>query len=192
MKKKWIISVGAALMLGALITLAVAEGGGKIREHRQPMARMLRHLDLTGEQKEQLRELRRGHMEAMGEQRKTMAAMRKEHRQAVIGILTEEQREAVREMRSEGGEFFGKAGRWGKDGKGMRRGKGPFARLDLTGEQREQVRELRKEQREEMRATRKQHRSALENLLTDEQREILEEMKDDAFYRGGKRWRGKP
>ena len=192
MKKKWIISAGAALMLGALITIAVAEGGDKIREHRQPMARMLRHLDLSGEQKEQLRELRRGHMEAMGEQRKTMAAMRKENRQAVLEVLTEEQLEAVKEMRAEGGEYFGRRGRWGTEGEGMRRGARPFAKLDLTDEQREQFRKLRKEQREEMRATRKQHRSALENLLTDKQREKLEEMKDDAFYRGGKRWRGKP
>jgi hypothetical protein len=30
----------------------------------------------------------------------------------------------------------------------------------------------------------------LENVLTDEQRGKLEEMKDEAFY-GGKRWRGR-
>ncbi len=191
MKTKWIISAGAALTLGALITVAVAQGGKGMWEHRQPMARMLDHLDLTGEQKEQLRELRRGHREALGEQRRAMAAMRREHRQAVIGTLTEEQLEAVREMRAEGGEFFGRRGRWGTDGEGIGRGARPFAKLDLTDEQREQIGELRKEQREEMRATRKKHRTALEKVLTDEQRERLEEMKDEAFYSRGKRWRGK-
>ena len=192
MKTKWIIAAGAAMTLGALITVAVAQGGRGKWEHRQPMARMLQQLDLTGEQKEQLRELRRGHREALGEQRRAMAAKRKEHRQAVIEILTEEQLEAVKEMRAEGGEFFGRRGRWGREGEEMVRGARPFAKLDLTDEQREQLGELRKGQREEMRATRKKHRTALEKVLTDEQRERLEEMKDEAFYSRGKRWRGKP
>ena len=94
-------------------------------------------------------------------------------------------------MRAEGGEFFGRRGRWGREGEGMVRGARPFAKLDLTDEQREQIGELRKEQREEMRATRKKHRTALEKVLTDGQRDRLEEMKDEAFYGGGKRWRGK-
>ena len=73
----------------------------------------------------------------------------------------------------------------------MRRGgKGAFSRLDLSDEQKEQLKELRQEHRAEMRETRKKHRTALENLLTPEQREKLEEMKDEAFYGGGKRWRG--
>ena len=43
-----------------------------------------------------------------------------------------------------------------------------------------------------MREARRKHRTALENVLTGEQREKLEEMKDDAFYGGrGKRWRGR-
>ena len=41
-----------------------------------------------------------------------------------------------------------------------------------------------------MRESRQKHRTALESVLTDEQREKLEEMKDEAFY-GGRRWRGK-
>ena len=51
--------------------------------------------------------------------------------------------------------------------------------------------ELRKEQRTEMRESRQKHRTALENVLTDGQREKLKEMKDEAFYSGGRRWRGK-
>ena len=191
MKKKWIISAGVALALGALATVAIAERGGKMREHRQPAMRMLGHLDLTDEQKEQLKEFEK-HMEAMRQQRETMAAMGKEQREAVMNILTDEQQEAMKEMRSKRGKFFGQRGWGGKDRHDMRRGgKGAFSRLDLTDEQKEQLVELRKEQRTEMRESRQKHRTALESVLTDGQREKLEEMKDEAFYSGGRRWRGK-
>ena len=198
MKKKWIISAGVALALGALATVAIAERGGKMREHRQPAMRMLEHLDLTDEQKEQLKELHEKHREAMRGQRETMAAMGKEQREAVMNILTDEQQETMKEMRSKRGKFFGQRG-WGgittcgadKDHDMRRGGKGAFSRLDLTDEQKEQLVELRKEQRTEMRESRQKHRTALENVLTDGQREKLEEMKDEAFYGGGRRWRGK-
>ena len=200
MKKKWIISAGVALALGALATVAVAERGGKMREHRQPAMRMLEHLDLTDGQKEQLQAVREKHREAMREQRETMAAMGKEQREAVMNILTDEQQETMKEMRSKRGKFFGQRGWGGKGRHDMRRGgkdhdmrrggQGAFSRLDLTDEQKEQLAELRKEQRTEMRESRQKHRTAIESVLTDEQREKLEEMKDEAFY-GGRRWRGK-
>ncbi len=201
MKKKWIISAGVALALGALATVAVAERGGKMREHRQPAMRMLEHLDLTDGQKEQLQAVREKHREAMREQRETMAAMGKEQREAVMNILTDEQQETMKEMRSKRGKFFGQRGWGGKGRHDMRRGgkdhdmrrggQGAFSRLDLTDEQKEQLVELRKEQRTEMRESRQKHRTALESVLTDEQRERLEEMKDEAFYSGGRRWRGR-
>ena len=180
MKKKWIISAGVALALGALGTVAVAGHGGKMRGHRQPMPWMLERLDLTDEQKEQLQALRKEQRESMREQRETMAAMGEEQREAVMNILTEEQQETLEEMRGRRGKFFDRRG-----------GMGAFSRLDLTDEQKEQVKELRTEQRSEIRETRQKHRTALENVLTEEQREKLEEMKDDAFYRGGKSWRGR-
>ena len=192
MKKKWIISVGAALALGALATVAVAERGEKMREHRQPTPWMLGRLDLTDEQKEQLQALRKEHVEARREQRETMATMGKEQREAVMNILTDEQQEALKEMRDKRGKFFDRRGWEGKDRHDMRRGgQGAFSRLDLTDEQKEQFKELRQEHRTEIRETRQKHRTALESVLTDEQRAKLEEMKDEAFYGGGKRGRGK-
>ena len=200
MKKKWITSAGVALALGALATVAVAERGEKMREHRQPAMRMLEHLDLTDEQQEQLQALREKQREAMREQRETMVAMGKEQREAVMNILTEEQQETLKEMRGQRGKFFGRRGWGGKDRHDMRRGgkdhdmrrggQGAFSRLDLTDEQKDQLVELRKWHRTEMRETRQKQRTALENVLTDEQRGKLEEMKDEAFY-GGKRWRGR-
>ncbi len=191
MKKKWIISAGIALSLGALATVAIAEHGEKMREHRQPMLRMLEHLDLTDEQKEHLQALREKQREALREQREAMAALGKEQREAVMNILTDDQQETLKEMRAKRGKFFGRRG-WGdKDRSDMRRGgEGAFSRLYLTDEQKEQLKGLRKEHRTEIRETRQKHRTALENVLTDEQREKLKEMKDEAFY-GGKRGRGK-
>ena len=191
MKKKWIISAGVALALGALATVAVAERGEKMREHRQPMPWMLGRLDLTDEQQEQLQALRKEYAEARREQRETMAAMGEEQREAVMNILTKEQQETLKEMRSKRGEFFDRRGGKGKGRYDARRGgQGAFSRLDLTDEQKEQFVELRQEHRTEMRETRQKHRTALESVLTDEQREKLETMKDEAFY-GGKRWRGR-
>ena len=96
MKKKWIIPASVALSLGTLAVVAVAERG----ENRHPMREMLEPLDLTGEQKEQLKELR---MEAM-----------RQHREAINEILTEEQRETMEAMRTRteiwlGGKIFGGA-----------------------------------------------------------------------------------
>ena len=191
MKKKWIISAGVALALGALATVAVAERGEKMRGHRQPTPWMLGRLDLTDEQKEQLQALRKEHVEVRREQREAMVAMGKEQRDAVMNILTEEQQEALKEMRDRRGKFFDRRGGKGKDRHDARRGgQGAFSRLDLTDEQKEQFKELRQEHRTELRETRQKQRTALESVLTDEQREKLEEMKDEAFY-SGRRWRGK-
>lgn len=131
MKKKWIISAGVALALGALATVAIAERRENMREHRQPTLRMLEQLDLTDEQKEQLEAIREQHEaireqhEAMREQheaiRETMRetlheqyeALR-EQREAMLNILTDEQKEAMQEMRGKRGKFFGRRGWAGK------------------------------------------------------------------------------
>ncbi len=151
---------------------------------------MLGRLDLTDAQKEQLQALRKEHREAMRGQRETMATMGKEQRQAVMNLLTEEQQETLKEMRGKRGKFFDRRGGKGRY-RAERDGKGAFSKLDLTDEQKEQLEELRTEHRAEIRETRQKQRTALENVLTDEQREKLEEMKDDAFYGGGKGWRGR-
>ena len=68
--------------------------------------------------------------------------MRKEQREAVMNILTEEQQETLKEMRGERGKFFDRRGGKGRHHAG-RGGMGAFSRLDLTDEQKEQVKELR-------------------------------------------------
>ena len=205
MKKRWIIAGGIALTLGAAATVAVAERGERMREHGPLRARILERLDLTDDQQEQLQEMRAKHQKARREQRESMVAMGREQREAVMRILTEEQQETLKEMR---GRFLDRRGGMGRDrwdmrrgGKGWRGGEGwragrrggkdPFSRLDLTDEQKQRLGELRTEHRTEMRETRQNHRKALEGVLTDEQRDKLETMKDEAFYGGGRGWRGK-
>ena len=206
MKKRWIIAGGIALTLGAAATVAVAERGEKrMGEHGPLMPRILHRLDLTDEQQEQLQEMRAKHQKARREQRESMVAMGREQREAVMGILTEEQQETLKEMR---GRFLDRRGGMGRDRWDMRRGdkgwrggegwragrrggRDPFSRLELTDEQKQRLGELRTEHRTEMRETRQDHRKALEGVLTDGQRDKLETMKDEAFYRGGRGWRGK-
>lgn len=200
MKKRWIIAGGIALTLGAAATVAVAERGEKRMRERGPlMGRVLERLDLTDEQREQLQALRTEHREARREHREAMAAMATKQREAVMGILTEEQRETLGEMR---GRFLERRGGRGWDRDDLRRGvrrwhdaprggRGPFSRLNLTDEQRERLKGLRSEHRTELSETRRNHRKALESVLTDGQRDKLEAMKDEAFYDGGRGRRGK-
>ena len=205
MKKRWIIAGGIALTLGVAATVAVAERGERMGEHGPLRARILERLDLTDDQREQLQEMRAKHQKARREQRESMVAMGREQREAVMGILTEEQQETLKEMR---GRFLDRRGGMGRDrwdirrgGKGWRGGEGwragrrggkdPFSRLELTDEQKQRLGELRTEHRTEIRETRQSHRKALESVLTDEQRNKLETMKDEAFYGGGRGWRGR-
>ena len=211
MKKRWIILAGVVLALGAAAAAAVAERGEKMREHGPDMSWILGRLDLTDEQREQLRALREEHRDARREHRESMVAMGRKQREAVMGILTGEQKETLREMR---GRFLDRRRGMGRDRWEMRRGgmgwdrddmrrggagwhaarrggEGPFSRLDLTDEQKDRLGELRSEHRTAMRETRRSHRQALESVLTDEQRDKLEAMKDEAFYGGGRRWRGR-
>jgi len=221
MKRKWIVLASVALVLGALVTVAVAEHGEKTWAHALPM---LGHLDLTDEQKEQLQKLReeqRGAMAAMRERLKelrekhveALREQREEYRKALEDILTDEQRanlrphiemwapsipehilrgemwvpsipehmlygEHLESIKESIGNVRGSIEYW-NDMRGIER---TFAKLDLTDEQKEQLKELRKEQREEFYKWRRKQRQAMENILTDEQREKLEMLKDEAFY----------
>ena len=65
-----------------------------------------------------------------------------------------------------------------------------LAQLALTDEQKKQLKELHQEQREAFYKWRREQRKAMESILTAEQREKLEMLKDEAFYGGqyGLRW----
>lgn len=206
MKKKWIVLAGVVVALGALVATAMAHRGERMRGHG-PRA-FMQQLDLTDAQKEQLKVLHEEQREKMkglkGEEfdREAIKALHEEHRAAMGEILSEEQREKMEAMRAEfadgflAGEHRGHRGKWGRRGgiwggpeRGMGGGRGAFARLDLSDEQKEELKGLRQAHRGEMDTLRKAHREGMEKLLTEGQREKLEEFKDEAFY-GGKRRHG--
>lgn len=209
MKKKWIYLAVAALTVGGAVATATAHRG--MHQQHMPGA-VMEELDLSDTQKTQLKELRAAQREKMqalrasGERpnREEMRARFTEQREKMKSILTAEQREKMETMRGEWafGErpMRGQRGQWGHKGRGhnrggdkghmMERGKRPgqtLAMLDLSAEQKEKVKTLREKQRKEMQELTKKHRTAVEKVLTKEQREKLEEMKDDAFYRRGPR-----
>ena len=192
MKNRWIVTIGVVLLLGGLVATAAAH---RERRMRDPGPRdFLRHLDLSDEQKERLEELRYEHGEKVRVLRDTRAApgdfetLHVEHRTAMRTILTEEQWEKMESLRENpagrfhGGPMRGDRGPGGWRGDPGRGVEDVFAQLKLTGEQRQELRELRQTHREELRQLHKGHRAAMEEILTDAQREKLGELKDRAFY----------
>ncbi len=216
MKKKWIY-----LLVAGLSAATIATVDAQRVPFRGPHgAEMMDELGLSDEQKTQVQTLRDAHRKEMQALRASgerpnpekMEQLFAAHREQIEKILTPEQRE---KMAAWHGPMMGRRGGWGKggpmmdrrDGRGKggpmmggRRGPGrhPFAQLDLSDEQREQVRslqekqrdavhELMKKQREAMQALTKKHREAMEKVLTKEQRTALEEAKDETFYRRGAR-----
>ena len=216
MKKKWIY-----LLVAGLSAATIATVDAQRVPFRGPHgAEMMDELGLSDEQKTQVQTLRDAHRKEMQALRASgerpnpekMEQLFAAHREQIEKILTPEQREKMAVWH---GPMMGRRGGWGKggpmmdrrDGRGKggpmmggRRGIGrrPFAQLDLSDEQREQVRslqekqrdavhELMKKQREAMQALTKKHREAMEKVLTKEQRTALEEAKDETFYRRGAR-----
>jgi len=189
------------------------EGKGGIRlQGRTPL---FAELELTDEQKESLQALRESHREEMQARRETgerpteeeIAAFRQAHQEALAGILDEGQLAKLEELRAQRQAQMGE--REGHKRIGKRRGDrhggdrtGPFQALELTDDQKEQIKtamqQLREEigpdveairakvrsgelTREEARAAmqeiRSQHQDILADFLTDEQKAQLEELK---------------
>ncbi len=219
MKKKWIYLLVAGWSVATIATADAQRGPfGALRG--EAMMDELGLSDEQKMQVKQLRETHRKEMQALrasGERPgpEKMEQLFAAHREQVEKVLTAEQREQMEQLRGMSGPaMHGRGGRgmggpamhdrgWGRGGRGKggpamhgrggdRRGLGhrPFAQLNLSDEQMEQIRGLRQKQREAMQALTKKHREAVEKVLTKEQRSELEEMKDEAFYhRAGRRGR---
>ncbi|MFP4107424.1 MAG: Spy/CpxP family protein refolding chaperone, partial [Phycisphaerae bacterium] len=137
----------------------------------------LRRLDLTDDQKTEVKKI----MAAAGEavQKAEKPEEKREARQAAwekikTDVLTDEQRKKLEEMR--------------KPGKGHGRGDGPLAKLDLTETQKTQIREIvqagRKkaaeaEGKEAKMKIYREIREKLREVLTDEQEKQLDEMRKE-------------
>ena len=168
-------------------------GKGHKRGHRgHPLGRALHRLDLSDEQKEQLKALRAERREEMREKRQSgerptreeMAAHWTQMRADLAEILDTDQLAVLDEIQERRGER-------GMRGKGNKRGHrlgGTLRQLDLSDDQKEQLKALRQEHRaqrkasresgerpslEEIEAHRAEARARLEAILTPEQREKL-------------------
>ncbi len=200
MKKKWIYIAVTALVVGGAVATAVAHKDGS--GSHGPWA-MMNELGLSDEQKSEFKALRAEQREAMealrdGDEKpdhEAMQAVFAKHRKAMAAILTPEQREKMEAMHGKGGMHgkghHGKGGMHGGKGHhgemgGPGRGGHALAMLDLSDEQKEQIKKLRKKQHEKMKEMRKKHHEAVEKVLTKEQRAKLAELKDEAFYGRGK------
>lgn len=152
--------IGTSLVLATSLALA-GPGNGNPGEH------LAERLDLSESQRAELTEL-------FEQQREPM-------RESIRAILTPEQAERFEQMQARHGQ--GERSHMGRhdhkgmadSGRGMRGpGKGPgFDGIDLSEEQRAELKDLHEGHRPEMQALREDHREQMQEILTEEQYEQL-------------------
>ena len=187
--KKFIITATLISALGLASTSAIAEDGNRLENH---MARMQQALGLTDEQAAQIKSLREA-------QRTAMQTSRESNRQQIEALLTPEQKEKFSTMKQRGHKRGHKMGKRGKRSGGERMQKRMDKRmtrmqekLGLSDEQVAQIKSLREAQHTASQAARDSHRQQIEALLTPEQKEKFNAMKQKRGKRGGhKHHRGK-
>ncbi len=161
-------------------------------------------LSLTPQQQEQMTQLRQqlhGQLQSLREQgtnlRSEAQTLRQQHRQEIQSILTPEQLQTLQQMKTDRAQRLEQ----GDDVRGPRRRKGgdhpwgPGAafgeRLQLSDEQSDALQALRSTHRLQMESLREggeisrerfqtlraQHRAQVEELLTEEQRQLLEQLR---------------
>ncbi len=120
--------------------------------HHRGFKKVFAQLDLSDAQKTQLKELRK--------QKRDGNLTRESFKSEMAGILTAEQNAKLEQIKAQRGER--------KQRRGMKREQ--MKSLNLTAEQKTQMKGARKELREEFRAQRKEAMTAkMKSILTDEQ-----------------------
>lgn len=219
MQRKPIVLAGVALALGALVAVAVAaheehsppflgQLGLTDEQQEQLQALHTQHEEAMRTQHETMAAMREEFREAVNEiltdeQRATLgprlalwAHTMPRHFRGLAAdqlrahgvpedILSGEYLD-IEALKESIGDIRASIEHWG-DMWGIRN---EFAKLALTDEQKKQLKELHQEQREAFYKWRREQRKAMESILTAEQREQLEMLKDEAFYGGqyGLRW----
>ena len=219
MQRKRIVLAGVALALGALVAVAVAAheehnppflGHLDLTDEQQEQLQALhtQHEEAMRAQHETMAAMREQFHEAVNEiltdeQRATLgprlalwAHTMPRHFRGLAAdqlrthgvpedILSGEYID-IEALKESIGDIRGSVEHWG-DMWGIRN---EFAQLALTDEQKKQLKKLHQEQRETFYKWRREQRKAMESILTAEQREKLEMLKDEAFYGGqyGFKW----
>jgi Spy/CpxP family protein refolding chaperone len=189
----------ATLVAGLLLatsTDALAQRGQQNPDRM--LERMQERLELTDAQAQQVRALMEAHraeraelVQRLGNDRATwrdneeVAAMRQRHLEQMESILTPEQVEKHRAMRAPMMQ------RNDRPGRGMREAQGPGAniermqqRLNLTDDQVAQMRELLAEHRDARMQDRERFQDQMAEILTDEQRAQMQELRGQRPQRG--------
>lgn len=156
-------------------------------------------LELTDSQKEQLKILRAQHRTERQEQRETGAvsreevrALRKQHREEFHQLLTDEQRTRLKSLRADRQE---------KRGQFRPKHRNKWNQLDLSEDQKAQLKALRQQRRvamkdlrssgnftpEDVQALREQHRQAFLAVLTEDQRAKMEDWKGGSHNSASKK-----
>lgn len=177
--KKLIITATLISALGLGGASAFAQDGSRLESRMQ---RMQQELGLTDEQTTQIKSLRET-------QRAAMQASRESNRQQVEALLTPEQKEKFSAMQQKRGGKKGKRhGKRGGDRMGKRMDKRMERmqeRLGLSAEQVTQIKALRETQRTAAQASRESNRQQIAALLTAEQKEKFNAMKQKRGKRRG-------
>jgi len=172
------IRTALSLALIALIatSAAFARQGGAARGN--PLDRMAQELNLTAEQKAKLTTIFQAQREKMKARHEAMEGK-------LRSILTPEQQAQLDQMKAERQERRKQAGanpdhqgpppaRDGQAGPGGKH-RGPLAQLNLTEEQKAQLKAYFEAERPQMQADRKAFRAEVEAVLTPEQRAQLQQ-----------------
>lgn len=150
--------------------MKVAKAAGT--EVREAWTKVKEAVKLTDEQKAKMAELR-----------KEGAALRNELREKMVALLTPEQKEKLEKHREAMTDRAPKAGKKHRDVREHRpagRNEGMFKGLDLTDEQKTQIKELRKEYGPKL----KDARPNMDSLLTEEQKQARAEAMEAAKAAG--------
>lgn len=191
LKNSILIIAAITMMLGTLPVLADdsetcpmgRRGGPGMGGHAPlgPMGRVADALELTDEQKAEIRAI-------MDEE---MPAAREKVEARVNGVLTAEQQEKLAALKAERPERPGKGRKHGMRGPGGHAPGGPGARLErmadaleLTDDQKSQMREILDRAREEHRA---EMQEKIDSVLTPEQQARAEELREQRRERMGER-----
>jgi len=193
---KRIMTLGATALVLVLM-LDASEGqrpgrGSKSRVGGDGAGRLAEALSLTADQQAQLKSLRQQmheQMESLRQQgtelRSEARSLRDQHRQQVRSILTPEQQQALAQLKADrpdgprGGERAGRRAR----------GRRLAEKLQLTQEQRDAMQDLRRvhrqqvqelrdgASREDLRALHQEHRDSIRQVLTEQQRQTLDQLR---------------
>jgi len=181
----------------SLATFANSAEKKRPRNHHQNMAK---ELSLSDQQKSQMNELRADYRNKLKEldsnaslnkddKKSKKQELFKSHKEQVAKVLTPEQQTKMDKMREnrKGNHKFAGNRKHNKDGKKMRaKGQNMAKELNLTDEQKSQIKDLNNDFKAKSSELAKNRKSEAEKILTPEQQAKMKEMRENRTKNFGK------